>query len=83
LQNFFNRLISCGEEMVAPRPTPKWEEHSLLAVRDCLFNIFATTIHIWRPSHPSATWGRAVPWWHGTHLTRICMYTHLLTELEQ
>jgi hypothetical protein len=58
-----------GGELLAPRPTPKLEDHSLSAVRDCLFNIFAATLHIWRPSPPSATWGRAMPWWQGTHLT--------------
>jgi len=30
----------------APRPIPKLEDHSLSAVRDCLFNIFPATIHI-------------------------------------
>jgi hypothetical protein len=35
-----------GEELLAPRPTPKLEEHPLLAVRDCLFSIFAATVHI-------------------------------------
>jgi hypothetical protein len=25
--------------------------------------------HTCRPSPPSATWGRAMPWWQGTHLT--------------
>jgi hypothetical protein len=60
----------CGK-LLAPRPTPKLEGHPLSAVRDCLFNIFAATFHIWRPSPPSATWGRAMPWWKGTHLTRI------------
>ena len=29
----------------APRSTPKLEDHPLSAVRDCLFNIFATTLH--------------------------------------
>jgi hypothetical protein len=53
----------------------KLEYHPLSVVRDCIFNIFATltyftTLHIWRPSPPSATWGRAMPWWQGTHLTR-------------
>ena len=38
-----------GEELLAPRPTHKLEDHHLLAVRDCLFNIFAATLHIWRP----------------------------------
>jgi len=29
------------------------EDHPLSAVRDCLFNIFAVTLHIWRPFfHP-------------------------------
>ena len=35
------------------------------AVRDCLFNVFAATLHIWRPSPLSATWGRAMPWGQG------------------
>jgi len=32
--------------LLAPRPTPKLEDHPLLTVRDCLFNIFTTTLHI-------------------------------------
>jgi hypothetical protein len=56
--------------VVRPRPTLQLEDHSLLAVRDCLFKIFTATLHIWRPSAPSAAWGRAMPWWQGTHLTR-------------
>jgi hypothetical protein len=27
-----------GEKLLAPRPTPKLEDHNLSAVRDCLFN---------------------------------------------
>jgi hypothetical protein len=34
-----------SEELSAPRPTPKLEGHPLSAVRDCLFNIFAATLH--------------------------------------
>ena len=34
-----------GEELLAPRPTPKLEDHPLSAVRACLFNIFAATLH--------------------------------------
>jgi hypothetical protein len=42
-----------SEELLAPRTTPKLEGHILSAVRDFLFNIFATTLHIWRPFlHP-------------------------------
>jgi len=32
--------------VLAPRPNPKLEDHPLSAVRDCLFNIFAGTLHI-------------------------------------
>jgi len=35
-----------GEALLAPRPTPKLEDHALSAVRDCLFNLFAATLHI-------------------------------------
>jgi len=39
--------------LLAPRSTPKLEDHPLSAVRDCLFNIFTATLLIWRPSlHP-------------------------------
>jgi hypothetical protein len=68
-ESFRNKLIFYGEELLAPCPTPKLEDHALSAVRDCLFNIFAGSLHNWRASPPSATWGRAMPWWQGTHLT--------------
>jgi hypothetical protein len=57
---FRNKLIFYDEELLAQRPNPKLEDHTLSAVRDCLFSIFAATLHIWR-SPPSATWGRAMP----------------------
>jgi hypothetical protein len=48
-----NIIIFYGEEFLAPRPTPKLEDHPLSAVRDCLFNVFAATLHNWRPFlHP-------------------------------
>jgi hypothetical protein len=43
---FRNTLRFHGEELLAPRPTPKLDGHPLSAVRDCLFNIFAATLHI-------------------------------------
>jgi hypothetical protein len=50
---FRNMVIFYGEELLALRPTPKLEGHPLSAVRDCLFNVFAATFHIWRPFlHP-------------------------------
>jgi len=32
--------------LLASRPTPKLEDHPLSAVHDCLFKIFAATLHI-------------------------------------
>ena len=34
-----NIVISYGEELLAPRPTPKLEDHPLSAARSCLFSI--------------------------------------------
>jgi hypothetical protein len=48
-----NMVIFYGEELSASRPTPKLEDHPMSAVRDCLFNVFAATLHIRRPFlHP-------------------------------
>jgi hypothetical protein len=44
----FNIISFYGEELLAPCPTPKLEDHSLLAVYNCLFNILTATLHIWR-----------------------------------
>jgi hypothetical protein len=50
---FRNIILFYGEDLLAPRPTPKLEDHPLLALRDCLFNVFAATLHNWRPFlHP-------------------------------
>jgi hypothetical protein len=51
--------------------TPKLEDHTSSAVRYCLFNIFAATLHIWRLLPPSATWGSTMTWWQGTHLAPL------------
>jgi hypothetical protein len=37
-----------SEELLAPLPTSRLEDHPLLAVRDCLFNVLTATLHIWR-----------------------------------
>jgi hypothetical protein len=36
-----------GEEVLAPRPTHKLEDHPLSAVLDCLFSTSAATLRIW------------------------------------
>jgi hypothetical protein len=52
---FRDKLIVYGEELLAPCPTTKMEDHHLSVVRDHFFNIFAATLHIRKPSLPSAT----------------------------
>jgi hypothetical protein len=41
---FRNKARCYGEELSAPRPTSKLDDHPLLVVRDCLFSIFTVTI---------------------------------------
>jgi hypothetical protein len=42
---FRNMIRFYGEDFLAPRPTPELEDYTLSAVRNSLFNIFATTLH--------------------------------------
>ena len=42
---FRNEDSFYGEELLVRRPNPKLEDHPLSAVLDCLFNIFAVTLH--------------------------------------
>jgi hypothetical protein len=39
-------MVRNGEELLASRPTFTLEDHPLPAVLDCLFDIFAATVHI-------------------------------------
>jgi len=43
---FRNKASFYSEVLLASRPTPKLEDHLVSAVRDCLFNILAATLHI-------------------------------------
>ena len=72
-----------GEELLAPHLTPKLEDHPLSAICDCLFNIFAATLHTGgfssiqnlRTHHAVVT---------GTHLsqdTSICWFIYLFVCL--
>jgi hypothetical protein len=49
-ETFRNNRNFYGEGLLAPRATPKLEDHPLSAVRGCLFNIFAATLRNWRTS---------------------------------
>ena len=66
-----NLVIQFGEGLLAPRLTPKLEDHPSSAVRGSLFNLFTATLHI-----GGRSWGRAMPWWHGP--TCMLRVTHKL-----
>lgn len=54
---FRNIFVSIGQELLAPRSTPKFS-----AAYDCLVSILACALHIWRQSPASATRAHAMPW---------------------
>ena len=60
---FLYILLSYCEELLALHPTPKLDEHPLLAVCNYLFIILAATLKIDGPSPTSATRGCTVPRW--------------------
>ena len=69
-----NKICFYGKESLAPRPTPKLEDHPLSALHDCLFNIFTATLHIGgRSSNRNLRMRHAVL--TGTHLSCTAM-TH-------
>jgi hypothetical protein len=41
---FVTNLFFYGEGLLAPRQTPKLEDHPLSFVHGCLFNVFAATL---------------------------------------
>jgi hypothetical protein len=45
-----NKASFYDEDLSAYSPNPKLENQPLSAVRDCLFNIFAATLHAGDPS---------------------------------
>jgi len=67
--------------LLAPRPTPKLEDHPLSAVHDCLFNFFAATLHIGgRSSIRNLRTRHAVV--TGTHYTDIiCIINIILSNV--
>jgi hypothetical protein len=69
MYTFRNKASFYGEEYLAPRPTPKLEDHTMSAVCDCLFNTLVATVHIGGCSsiHNLRTRRTLVT---GTHLSR-------------
>ena len=59
---FRSKATFYGVELLAPPPYPKLEDYLLSAIRDFLFNIFASTLHIGGRSS-ILNWGLATLWW--------------------
>jgi len=66
---FCNKASFYSEELSVPRPNRKLDDHPLLAVRDCLFNIFAAFLYIVVHSsirnlrtHDGVTTRTGLPW---------------------
>jgi hypothetical protein len=74
---FRKKLIFYGDELLAPRPTPQLEDHPLSGVHDCLFNIFAATLHTWRTSLPEG-WGKL----HNEELHSLCSSPSIITMVK-
>ena len=80
LWTFRNKIRFYGEALLALRPTPQLDDHTLSAVRDCLFNIFAATVHT---VPPPASGGRAMLRWprpahHGSFVYDV---TNFVSEI--
>ena len=76
---YFLSIFFHGVELLAPHPTPKLEGHPLSAVRDCLFNLFAATLHVGgRSSIRNLRTRYAVL--TGTHKHRNHTLIHILTQ---
>jgi hypothetical protein len=85
---FRNIMRFYREELWAPRPTPKLGYHPLSAVRDCLFKIFAATLHTGgrssicnlRARHAVVTWTH-LPWYHKVLKNRTVLRRWLIGYL--
>jgi hypothetical protein len=74
---FHTKASFYGEELLASRPNSKLEDHPLSAARDCLFYLFAGTLHTGsRLSIHNLKTRRAVV--TGTHLSWTIIYLHIL-----
>jgi hypothetical protein len=61
VQHFVISFFFLWRRVISSSPTPEVRGPPIVAVRDCLFHIFAATLHIWSSSSPSATRGSIVP----------------------
>ena len=71
-EEFHTYYVLNGEELLAPRSTPRLEYHPLSAVGNCLINIFVATLHT-EAVPPPATWGRDHAAMARTHLSQTLL----------
>jgi len=76
---FRYKASSYDEEFLTPRRTSKLEDHPLSATFDCLFNIFAATLHTAGRSS-IRNWRRALPWWQGPTYHGVVSTTWSLSD---
>ena len=77
-----NGIRFYGKELLAPRPTPKPEDHPLSAVRDYLLNIIAASLHFGgRSSIRNPRTRHAVV--AGTHLSHMDIYSNSTNKSTQ
>jgi hypothetical protein len=79
---FHKKLVYNSKEQLVPCPTPRLEDNPLLVVHDFLFSIFTGTLHIWWPSHPSASWRDTLLLWQ-THIMWMREVTYIYCRLIQ
>jgi hypothetical protein len=61
---FVTKIRFQGEKLLAPRPTPKLEDHPC-RLSATAYSIYSQLPFILEAVSPSATWGRAMSWWQG------------------
>ena len=67
---FRNKESFYGEELAAPRPTPKLEDHPLSSFRNA-YSIYSHLPSLLEAVPPSATWGRAIQFGISVKLVRL------------
>jgi len=68
-------------ELLDNHPIPKLETNPLSTVWNCMLNIYAATVHIWRSFPQFVGWTHAWPLWNGTHVMwkkiYVCFKMHM------
>ena len=74
---FCNILSFYSEELLAPHPTSKLDDHPLWTACNCLFNMFCSYPPYLKAVPPFPTWGHAMLCWQGPHLSIfMCILYH-------